>query len=57
MKLVPNKCEEISTWLVGLDIGFLSAEFPSKSDMEYYVTRGHFHFPLTLPKDGKSKIS
>ena len=44
-----------STGLVGLDIGFLSAEFPSQSDIENYVTIGQIDFLLTLPKDGNKQ--
>jgi len=49
MKVVQDKYENTSA---GLDIGFLAAEFPSHSDIENYVTRGHVDFPLTFPKDG-----
>ena len=38
MKVVQDKFENTSA---GLDIGFLAAEFPSQSDTENYVTRGH----------------
>ena len=47
--------KKFSTGLVGLDIGFLTAEFPLQSDIENYVTRGHIDFPLTLPKDGNNQ--
>ena len=56
MKVVPDKFEKNSTdGLVRLDIGFLTAEIPSQSDIENYVTRGYIVFPLTLPKDGNSQ--
>ena len=55
MKVVQDKCKKITTWLVMLDIGFLTAEFPSQSDMEYYGTRGHIDIQLELPKDGNNK--
>ena len=55
MKVVQEKFEKISTGLVRLDIGFLTAEFPSQSDIENYVTRGHIDFTLTLPKDGNNQ--
>ena len=55
MKVVPDKVEKNSTGLVGLDIEFLTEEFPSQSDMENYFTRGHIDFPLTLPKDGSNQ--
>ena len=53
MKVVQDKCKKISIGLVGLDIGFLTAEFPSQSDIHNYLTRGIIDFPLTFPKDGK----
>jgi len=52
MKVVQDKFENTGA---GLGIGFLAAEFPSQSDIENYVTRGHIDFPLTLPKDGKNQ--
>ena len=55
MKAVSDKFEKNSTGLVGLDIGFLTAEFPSQSDIENYSIRGHIDFPLTLPKDGNNQ--
>ena len=55
MKVAGDKFYEISTGLVGLDIGFSTAEFPSQSDIENYVIRGHIDFPLTLPKDGNNQ--
>ena len=55
MKVVQDKFEKNSSGLVGLDIGFLTAEFPSQSDIVKYVTRGHIDFPLTLPKDGNNQ--
>ena len=39
--------------LVGLDIGYLTAEFDSQSDIGN-LTRGHIVFVLTLPKDGNN---
>ena len=55
MKVVQEKFEKIRTGVVGLDIGFLTEEFPSQSNIENYVTRGHIDFPLTLPKDGNNQ--
>jgi len=52
MKVVQDKFENTSA---GIDIGFLASEFPSQSDIENYVTRGHIDFPLTLLKDGKNQ--
>ena len=46
MKAVPDKCHKNSIGLVGFDIAFLTAEFPSQSDIENYVTRVHIYFPL-----------
>ena len=56
MKVVPVNLKKNSTdGLVSLDIGFLTAEIPSQSDIENYVTRGHIDFPLTLPKDANNQ--
>ena len=56
MKVVPVNLKKNSTdGLVGLDVGFLTAEIPSQSDIENYVTRGHINFRLTLPKDGNNQ--
>jgi len=33
----------------------LAVEFPSQSDIENYVNRGHIDFPLILPKGGKNQ--
>jgi len=41
MKVVQDKFENTSA---GLHIGFIAAEFPSKSDIKHYVTRGHIDF-------------
>jgi len=51
MKVLHDKFQNTNA---GHDIGFLAAEFPSQSDGENYVTRGHIDFPLTLPKDDKN---
>ena len=54
MKVVRDKFEKNSTGLVGVDIGFRTAKFPSQSDIENYVTRGRIDFRSTLhtlPKD------
>ena len=48
---IQDKFEKISTGPVGLDIGFLTAEVPSQSDIENYVIQGHIDFPSTFPKD------
>ena len=55
MKVFQDKCQKISTGIVGLDIQFLTVEFPSQSDIENYITRGHIDFPLTLPKGGNNQ--
>ena len=55
MQVVQDKFDMISTGLVGLDIGFLTAEFHSQSDIENYVTRGHIDFLLTMPKDSNNQ--
>ena len=55
VKIVKDKFEKIRTGLDGLDIGFLTAECPSQSDIENYVTRGHIDFPLTFPKNGNNQ--
>ena len=56
MKVVPVNLKKNSTeGLVSLDIGFLTAEIPSQSDIENYVTRGHIDFFLTLSKDGNNQ--
>ena len=52
MKVVQDKFKNTSA---GLDIGFLTGEIPSQSDIKSYVTKGHIDFPLTLPKDGKNQ--
>ena len=44
-----------SAGLVWVDIGFLTAEFPSQSDIENNATRRHIDFPLTLQKDGNNE--
>ena len=49
-KVVQNNSFNISTGLVGHDIGFLTAECHSQSYIEKYVTRSHIDFPMTLPK-------
>ena len=56
-KPVQNRIEQSNTGLVRLDIGFLTTEFPSQSDIEKYVTRGHIDFPLTfsIPKDDNNQ--
>ena len=50
MKVVQDKFYKISTGLIGQYIGFLTAEFPSQSDIENYAARGQNDFPSTLPK-------
>ena len=55
MKVVPDKFEKNSPGLVRLNIGFLTAEIPSQSDTENYITRGHINFLLTLPKDANNQ--
>ena len=37
-----------------LDIGFLSAESHSQSDIEKYVTRGHIDLPSISPKGAET---
>ena len=56
MKMFQDKLENNSTGLVRRDIGFLTAEFHSQSDMVNYVTIGHIDFTLTLPQDGNIQI-
>ena len=45
------------TGLVELEIGFLTANSSSQSDIENYVTSGNIDFPLTLSMDGQKQTS
>ena len=54
-QIVNQDIRKNSTGLLVLDIGFLTAEFASQTDMENYITRGHINFPLPLPKDGNNQ--
>ena len=54
---IANQCKWLktnkknSTGLVGCNIGFITAEFPSQSYIDNYVIRGHIDIPLTLPEN------
>ena len=36
---------------VGLDIGYITNEFPSQVEIEKYITSGHIPVPKQFPKD------
>ena len=55
MKVVPDKFEKNSNWLVRLNIGFLTGEILSQPDIENHITRGHIDFPLIFPKNGNNQ--